>query len=135
MKIFRHQPLLIWTLLLLLLAGTAVVGATSGRERPLRTAPSAETSGDYEQLLAQSAALMAAVGADDLPSWAATSGPIISDGLKASSNTNLNPAWSDVDARFRELLAAGETGDKTRILSAVSAYNNAVGALVRLARQ
>jgi len=134
-RIFRHQPLLIWTLVLLLLAGVAVVGATTDREQPLRATPTQIVDGDHETLLTQSSSLMAAVGAGDVQAWAAETGPTIAAGLDASEGTDLESAWGNVDMRYKELLAASDTGDKTRIISAVSAYNNAVSALVRQARQ
>jgi hypothetical protein len=131
-KLLRHQPLLLWTALLVLLGAVALIGVRSEGTEGVRVQPAAETAGSYEELLSGTADLMPAIGTGSVEAWLQENERIVDEGSTASEGTPLHDDWLSVESRLEDLRAAGE--DRAALIAAANAYNRAVSALYRAAR-
>lgn len=132
MKLLRHQPLLVWTLVLVSLLVVLGVGLLDGSD-PARTdgvAPVAETGHvAAEELLARIPAVHATIEAGTYPDWIAEYADFARK--EASEHRDENPAvWNAVVAAVSSAESV-DPQDRPRLLGALSELNSAVFALAR----
>lgn len=132
MKLFRHQPLLVWTLVLVSLLAILGVGLLdgSGSSREDRVEPMAETGHvAAEELLARLPAVHATIEAGTYPDWIAAYADFARK--EASEHRDENPAvWNAVVAAVSSAESA-DPQDRPRLLGALSDLNSAVFSLAR----
>lgn len=132
MRHLRHQPLLIWTIVLALLLALLVVGVVNRGDAPAPRAatPLAETGASgAEELLRRLPAVHATIESGTYADWI-TEYATFARGEAASHRADNPAAWNDV---LSAVAAAEGTDpqDRPALLGALAELNAAVFALVR----
>lgn len=132
MRLLRHQPLLVWTIVLTLLLGLLVVGIANrdGASTPKAAVPLAQTGASgAEELLRRLPAVHATIEAGTYPEWIADYAAFARSEA-AEHRDEDTQAWNAV---LSAVSAAEETDpqDRPALLGVLSELNSAVFSLAR----
>ena len=134
MRALRHQPFLIWTVVLAVLVGFAVTGLVTDEQVAPRVVSGAPERADAAALLENLPALTEAIGSGTIADWIAETRETFDRGVGATKDLPTGDAWSSVATALDDLERAVGTNDRTETLQASGAYSSAVMALVRSSR-
>jgi hypothetical protein len=133
-KHFRHQPLLVWSLSLVLLLGVVAVGANAA-ETPGRlpsATPTASSGYPYAQEILRSLpGAHAALAVGELESWGDTVAAAAGQGREADDGTGRQQRWDDILLAVSDLTAAATTGERAVVIERLDALGRLVMELNR----
>ena len=135
MRALRHQPFLIWTIVLVLLLAVGFVGTQSGERTTTPPAvPVAVARADARSLLEDLPSLTEAIGTGRLTEWRERTEATVSAGVEQSQDSPLANAWENVAAALEVIAELEENGEREEILLAAGTYSSSVMTLVRATR-
>ncbi len=134
MRALRHQPFLIWTIVLAVLLGFAATGLVGEEQAPPRVGSAAPERIDATSLLEDLPSLTEAIGSGTLSDWIAETRETVERGVDATKDSPTGEAWSAVASTLDDLERAAESNDRSETLQASGAYGSAVMALARSSR-
>jgi hypothetical protein len=133
-RALRHQPFLIWTIVLAILLGLAVTGLGAGEPAAPRVVSGAPQRLDADTLLEGLPSLTEAIGSGTLDTWISETRETVEQGVTATKDRPTGAAWSAVSSALDDLEQAAESNDRAETLQASGAYGSAVMALARSSR-
>lgn len=132
MRVLRHQPLLIWTILVVVLVGLFLFGALRSTEPDINVAVPAQTSGGPQarELLTRAQGAFGALNTNELDVWARELARDLAELSEQYESTPQAPYWESAHRAADDLLA-GVDAPRESVLSDISELQRSLIALAR----